>query len=130
MTRRAADLGLKGPKGLIVFALLKLGVEVDPQDRRALRRMDAEGDPAPEVAAPQPQRTSPSSGSNRCDDGRRYNVRLEFARATELAMTRKAGLLGLKGPKTLIVFALVKLGVDVDPKDRRVLRRMDADLAD
>src|SRR5262249_39077696 len=70
----------------------------------------------------------PSSGADRLDE-QRYNVRLEFARGTERAMTRKAGELGLKGPKGLLVYALIKIGVDVDEADRRVLRRMDEEHA-
>jgi hypothetical protein len=57
-------------------------------------------------------------------DDRRYNVRLEFARDTELSMNAKAAELGVRGPKGLIVYALMQIGVSVDLSDRKTLRRM------
>jgi len=57
-------------------------------------------------------------------DEERYNVRLELARGTELSMNEKAAELGVRGPKGVIVYALTQIGVTVDERDRKVLRRM------
>jgi hypothetical protein len=91
MTRRAAELGLKGPKGVIMHALLKLGVEVDANDQKMLRRMKQEREGAPEtVASTQPQPASSSPLAEWVEEDHPYNVRLQLARGTELGMTRKA----------------------------------------
>jgi hypothetical protein len=66
----------------------------------------------------------PSTGTSRLDE-QRYNVRLELERGTELAMNRRCLELGIKGPKGMIVYALIQAGVAVDERDRHVLRRMD-----